>query len=89
MINFYIKRGHDLNSEYIPHDGELCWGKDTNRLFIGDGKTPIKELKGFNNICKSPSGKLFLVYVDDDGKTTVEQLSTKYKDDTFEFYIKE
>ena len=78
-INFKILRGHNLKenaSKYIPEEGVLCWGMDTNQLFIGDGKTMIKDLKGISNICKSPSGKLYAVYVNDVGYATVKPLST-------------
>ena len=52
---------------------------DTNELFIGDGKTMVKDLKGIGNICKAPNGRLYAVNVDNFGKATVKPLSTKLK----------
>ena len=92
-INFKILRGHNLrenSSKYVPEEGVLCWGMDTNQLFIGDGKTMIKDLKGISNICKAPNGKLYAVYVNDVGYATVKPLSTVVdyynKKAIFDFY---
>ena len=80
-MQYKILRGHNLKEgrgmDYIPEEGVLCWGMDTNELFIGDGKTKIKNLKGIGNICKAPNGRLYAVNVDNFGKTTVRPLQTK------------
>lgn len=82
-MQYKILRGHNLKEgrgmDYIPEEGVLCWGMDTNELFIGDGKTMIKNLKGINNICKAPNGRLYAVNVDDFGYATVKPLMSKLK----------
>lgn len=75
-----ILRGHNLNEKsmrYIPEEGVLTWGMDTNELFIGDGKTMVKDLKGISNICKAPNGRLYAVEVDNFGYAKCKPLATK------------
>lgn len=79
-MKYKILRGHNLRDgsrDYIVEEGVLAWGMDTNELFIGDGKTMIKSLKGIKNICKAPNGRLYAVDVDNFGYATVRPLSTK------------
>ena len=77
--------------EYIPEEGVLAWGMDTNELFIGDGKTMIKDLKGISNICKAPNGRLYMVEVDNFGYAKCKPLQTNanfgvFGKRTLEFY---
>ena len=82
-MQYKILRGHNLREgrgmDYIPEEGVLCWGMDTNELFIGDGKTMVKSLKGIGNICKAPNGRLYAVEVDNFGCATVKPLMSKLK----------
>lgn len=81
-MQYKILRGHNLREtsmKYIPEEGVLTWGMDTNELFIGDGKTMVKDLKGINNICKAPNGRLYAVEVDNFGYATVKPLQSKSK----------
>ena len=74
-----IKRGHNKGSgsDFIPSDGEVAYGYDTNEFFVGDGKTRISELKGFNNVCKAPNGDLYLVSVDNNGVCECKRMKMK------------
>lgn len=88
-IKLLILRGHDLEKpNFVPNDGELCWGKDTNTLYIGDGITPICKLNGISNVCKSPNGKLYKINIDDFGFTTVEPLTNKTTKYHMELYVR-
>ncbi len=82
-MQYKILRGHNLREgmgmNYIPDEGVLCWGMDTNELFIGDGKTMVKKLKGIKNVCKAPNGRLYAVDVDNFGYATVKPLMSKVK----------
>ncbi len=82
-MQYKILRGHNLREgrgmDYIPEEGVLCWGMDTNELFIGDGKTMVKNLKGITNVCKAPNGRLYAVEVDNFGCTTVKPLKSNLK----------
>lgn len=87
-FKYLILRGHDLEKpNFIPNDGELCWGKDTKSLYIGDGVTPLCKLKKINNVCQSPSGRLFRVDVDDFGFTVVKPLTNNTKGVHTEFFV--
>lgn len=91
---YKILRGHNLRegrgTDYIVDEGVLAWGMDTNELFIGDGKTMIKNLKGINNVCKAPNGRLYAVDVDNFGHATVKPLKSQFKingrTNTVDFY---
>lgn len=93
-MQFKILRGHNLKEtamRYVPEEGVLTWGMDTNELFIGDGKTMVKDLKGISNICKAPNGRLYVVEVDNFGYAKCKPLTTKVNfrgncKTTFEFY---
>ena len=93
-MQYKILRGHNLRETaktYIPEEGVLAWGMDTNELFIGDGKTMIKDLKGISNVCKAPNGRLYAVEVDNFGYAKCKPLSSKlirgtYAGRTFDFY---
>ena len=82
-MQYKILRGHNLRegrgTDYIVEEGVLAWGMDTNELFIGDGKTMIKNLKGISNICKAPNGRLYAVEVDNFGYATVKPLMSKFR----------
>lgn len=82
-IQYKILRGHNLKEgrgrDYIIEEGVLGWGMDTNELFIGDGKTMVKNLKGITNVCKAPNGRLYAVDVDNFGHATVKPLMSKIK----------
>ena len=93
-MQYKILRGHNLREgrgmDYIPEEGVLCWGMDTNELFIGDGKTMVKNLKGITNVCKAPNGRLYAVEIDNFGYATVKPLKSSLKingrPNTIEFY---
>ena len=82
-MNIKILRGHNLREgrgrDYIVEEGVLAWGMDTNELFIGDGKTMVKNLKGITNVCKAPNGRLYAVDVDNFGYATVKPLKSHLK----------
>lgn len=81
-MKYKILRGHNLRDgsrDYIVEEGVLAWGKDTNELFIGDGKTMVKNLKGINNVCKAPNGRLYAVEVNNFGHATVKPLKSNFK----------
>ena len=78
-MKVFVKRGHNKGSgsKFIPSDGELSYGYDTNEFFVGDGKTPISELNGFSNVCKAPNGDLYVVSVDNNGVCSSKRMKMK------------
>ncbi len=81
-----IKRGSDIE-EVIPEDGEVVYNKSNHKFYIGDGKLPIKDLHGFDNIVKSRNGKMFFVDVDDNGDIFVKDFRTIIKGENYDYTV--
>ena len=81
-----IKRGSNIE-EVIPEDGEVVYNKSNHKFYIGDGKLPIKDLHGFDNIVKSHNGKMFFVDVDDNGDIFVKDFRTVIKGVNYDFTV--
>ena len=61
-----INRSTEVTDKVL-WDGELCFIKDSDYFVVGDGKTPLKELKPFNNIVAGDDNKIYAVTVDKNG----------------------
>lgn len=68
MTKYFPLRGKTTSKpDYVLKESQLFYGIDTKSLYVGDGETQLCDLKGINNICKAPNGKLYIVSVDNDG----------------------
>ena len=81
-----IRRGSNIEDK-IPEDGEVVYNKSNHKFYIGDGKTSIKDLHGFDNIVKSHNGKMFFVDVDDNGDIFAKDFRTIIKGVNYDFNV--
>lgn len=69
MAIFLVKRGEESEKmlSSILNDGEICYNKTKDCFYVGNGYSPIAELKEFNNIVSGDDGKIYAVSVDSNG----------------------
>lgn len=84
-----IKRGNGKNHEYVLEDGEVAYNKTDKEFYIGDGNTPIKDLKPFNGIVEGDNGIVYLVRVDENGKPEAKEMVAYNNSNNLRFYTKE
>lgn len=84
-----IKRGNGKNHEYVLEDGEVAYNKTDKEFYVGDGNTPIKDLKPFNGIVEGDNGIVYLVRVDENGKPEAKEMVAYNNSNNLRFYTKE
>ena len=71
-MKYIIRRGQYPSETYIPDNGEMIYAMKTKQFFIGDGINTMVNLKPFNNVVMSDSGKVFLVRIDENDNPIIK-----------------
>lgn len=62
-----VKRGNGKDHDYILQEGEIAFNRIDKEFYVGDGKTPIRDLDTYNGIVEGDNGVMYLVRVDKNG----------------------
>lgn len=85
-----IKRGDSKDHDYILNDGEVAYNRTDKEFYVGDGNTPIRDLKSYNNIVEGDNGIIYLVRVDENGIPEAKEFVVNGKNgNKFKFKTKE
>lgn len=85
-----IKRGNGKDHDVILDDGEVVYNMTDNEFYVGDGNTPIRYLKSYNNIVEGDNGIIYLVRVDENGIPEAKEFVVNDKNgNKFKFKTKE
>lgn len=75
-----IKKGDTKDTDYVLQDGEMAFNKIDKEFYVGDGKTPIRELSSFNNLVEGDNGIVYLVRIDENGNPEAKEAKMFFKD---------
>lgn len=85
-----IKRGNGKDHDIILDDGEVAYNRTDKEFYVGDGNTPMRDLKSYNNIVEGDDGIIYLVRVDENGIPEAKEFVVNGKNDNkFKFKTKE
>ena len=87
-VRVIIKRGKEP-TDYILHDGEMGYCYNDREFYIGDGSTPMNQLKPFTSLVPGDDGKVYTVRVDKDGIPYAKPVTCYYKGTNLEFRVEE
>ena len=68
----YVMRNIIFRTENtsVPKCGEPIYCPDSQEFLVGDGHTPVKDLKAIDNIVAASDGRLYTVSIDSHGRVT-------------------
>ena len=85
---FIIRRGNKPNGEVL-RDGEMAYSRNNREFYIGDGKTPMNELKPFMSLIAGEDNKVYAVRVDKNGNAHAKPVVCYAGNKIFEFKAEE
>jgi hypothetical protein len=83
-----IKRGNEP-TDYVLHDGEMAYCRNNREFYIGDGKTPMNQLKPFMSLIAGEDNKVYTVRVDKEGNAHVKPVICYAGNRSFDFKVEE
>ena len=83
-----IKRGNEP-TDYVLHDGEMAYCRNDREFYIGDGITPMNQLKPFISLVAGEDNKVYTVSVDKDGNAHAKPVTCYDKGRNLEFKVEE
>jgi hypothetical protein len=84
-----IRRGDTLKPDLVLLDGELAFTKSDRLFYVGDGTTPMSDLKPFSSLVAGENGQIYTVRVDADGNAHAKPVKEFYRGCEYEFKISE
>ena len=88
-LKYLVRRGENIQPDLVLLDGEFAFIKSDNSFYIGDGVTPMSELKPFSSLVAGDNGQIYTVRVDENGVAHAEPVKEFYRGQEYKFRISE
>lgn len=88
-LKYLVRRGENIQPDLVLLDGEFAFIKSNNSFYIGDGVTPMSELKPFSSLVAGENGQIYTVKVDKNGVPHAEPVKQYNKSQEYEFRVSE
>lgn len=88
-LKYLVRRGENIQPDLVLLDGEFAFIKSNNSFYIGDGVTPMSELKPFSSLVAGDNGQIYTVRVDENGVPHAEPVKEFYRGQEYKFRISE
>lgn len=88
-VKYLVRRGENIQPDLVLLDGEFAFIKSDNSFYIGDGVTPMSELKPFSSLVAGDNGQIYTVRVDENGVPHAEPVKEFYRGQEYKFRISE
>lgn len=86
---YLVRRAETILPDLILLDGEFAFIKSDRLFYVGDGTTPMSELKPFSSLVAGDNGQVYAVKVDENGIPHAKPVKQFYKGQEFEFRVSE
>lgn len=86
-LKYLVRRGENIQPDLVLLDGEFAFIKSDNSFYIGDGVTPMSELKPFSSLVAGDNGQIYTVRVDENGVPHAEPVKEFYRGCEYEFRV--
>lgn len=86
---YLVRRGETIQPDLILLDGEFAFIKSDRLFYVGDGITPMSELKPFTSLVAGDNGQIYTVSVDKNGEPHAKPVKEFYRGQEYEFRISE
>lgn len=84
-----IRRGKNIQPDLVLLNGEMAFTKSDRLFYVGDGTTPMSELKPFSSLVAGENGQIYAVSVDKNGEPHAKPVKEFYRGCEYEFRVSE
>lgn len=82
-----IRRGENIQPDLVLLNGEMAFIKSDRIFYVGDGTTPMSELKPFSSLVAGDNGQVYAVKVDENGIPHAKPVKEFYRGCEYEFRV--